>query len=44
MFKRLSGLTDELRRKIHSFALGTTLALAIILLGQLGGTCAISGQ
>ena len=44
MLRRLSGLTDELRRKIHSFALGTTLALGVILLSQLGQSCAISGQ
>lgn len=44
MFKRLGMLVDELRRRIHSFALGTTLALGVILLSQLGQSCAISGQ
>jgi hypothetical protein len=44
MFRRLGLLTDELRRKIHSFALGTTLALAVLLAGQLGQTCALAGQ
>jgi len=44
MLRRLSELTDELVRKIHSFALGTTLALGVILLSQLGQSCAISGQ
>jgi hypothetical protein len=44
MLEWLSRLTDELRRKIHSFALGTTLALGVILLGQLGQGCAITGQ
>lgn len=44
MLKRLGVLTGELCRKIHSFALGTTLALSVILLSQLGQSCAISGQ
>ena len=44
MLKRLSVFAGELRRKIHSFALGTTLALGVILLSQLGQSCAISGQ
>jgi hypothetical protein len=44
MFRRLGGFVDEIRPKIHSFALGTTLALGVILLGQLGQSCAISGQ
>jgi hypothetical protein len=44
MLDRLGGLTSEVRRKIHSFALGSTLALGVILLSQLGQSCAISGQ
>jgi hypothetical protein len=44
MLKRLGGLTGEVRRRIHSFALGTTLALGVILVSQLGQSCAISGQ
>lgn len=34
MWKRLSKLTREARWKIHSFALGTTVALGAASLGQ----------
>ena len=44
MLDRLGGLTTEVRRKIHSFSIGTTLALGVILLAQLGQSCALSGQ
>jgi hypothetical protein len=40
MSKRLSKLIYELRWRIHSFALGTTLALGTLMLGQ---GCAASG-
>jgi hypothetical protein len=34
MLKRLSKLTSEFRWKIHSFALGATVALGTAMLGQ----------
>jgi hypothetical protein len=40
MLKRLSKLIHELRWKIHSFALGATVALSTVVLGQ---GCAGSG-
>jgi hypothetical protein len=43
----LSKLSQKLRQtgtKIHSFTLGTTLALFAVLLSQAGQSCAISGQ
>jgi hypothetical protein len=40
MAQRLSGLTRELRWKVHGFALGMTLALGMPLLGQ---SCAATG-
>lgn len=39
----LGALTGEVRRKIHSFALGSTLALGVIAAGHLGQSCALSG-
>jgi hypothetical protein len=43
MFKWLGKLSDEVRRKIHSFALGSTLAMAVIFAGGLGEICTLSG-
>ncbi len=44
MWKRLSQLVLELRRRIRSIVLGTTLALATVLLSQFGQSCAATGQ
>lgn len=44
MLKRLSEHAGELRRKMHSFAMGTTVALGVILASRLGQSCVISGQ
>jgi hypothetical protein len=44
MLDKLSELTRKLGARIHSFALGTTIALGAVLLSQASQSCAISGQ
>lgn len=44
MLDKLSKLARKLGTRIHSFALGTTIALGAVLLSQAGQSCAISGQ
>jgi hypothetical protein len=44
MFRRFGHLPAEVRRKIHSFSVGTTLALGVIVANQLGQSCALTGQ
>jgi hypothetical protein len=41
---RLSEHLQNLGRRLHSFSLGSTLALLAVLLGQMGQSCAITGQ
>ena len=44
MLDKLSELTRKLGRRLHAFALGTTLALGAVLFSLMGQSCAISGQ
>ena len=40
----LSELAHSLGKRLHAFALGTTLALGAVLFSLVGQSCAISGQ
>lgn len=44
MLEKLSELARRLGRRLHAFALGTTIALGAVLFSQVGQSCAISGQ
>jgi hypothetical protein len=44
MFERLSKPVHEFRARIRSVVLGSTIALAVILLSQFGQGCATTGQ
>jgi hypothetical protein len=44
MLSKLDELLRRWRTKIHSFTLGTTLALGAILASQVGQTCTLGGQ
>lgn len=44
MLNKLGGLVRRAGRRLHAFAIGTTLALAAVLFSQVGQSCAISGQ
>ncbi|MFN2219204.1 MAG: hypothetical protein ACK2UA_11405 [Anaerolineae bacterium] len=44
MLDRVSELTRRAGKRLHAFAIGTTLALGAVLFSQVGQSCAISGQ
>ena len=44
MLRELSEKLRKLSNKIHSFTLGTTIALLAVLLSQAGQSCTLSGQ
>jgi hypothetical protein len=44
MLDKLGKLARKLGRRLHAFALGTTLALGAVLFSLVGQSCAISGQ
>ena len=44
MLDKLGELTRKFGKRLHAFALGTTLALGAVLFSQVGQSCAISGQ
>jgi hypothetical protein len=44
MLSKLGELARHTGKRLHAFALGTTLALAAVLFSQVGQSCAISGQ
>jgi hypothetical protein len=44
MLDKLSELARRASRRLHAFAIGTTLALGAVLFSQVGQSCAISGQ
>jgi hypothetical protein len=44
MKEKLVQLLHQAQSKIRSIILGTTLALATILMSQFGGSCATTGQ
>ena len=44
MLYKLSELARRTGRRLHAFAIGSTLALGAVLFSQVGQSCAISGQ
>lgn len=44
MLDKWSESAQRFGARIHSFAVGTTIALGAVLLSQAGQSCAISGQ
>jgi hypothetical protein len=44
MLNKLRKLARRAGRRLHAFALGSTLALGAVLFSQVGQSCAISGQ
>lgn len=44
MLRELNEKLHKLSNKIHSFTLGTTIALLAVLLGQASQSCTLAGQ
>ena len=44
MLRKLGDKLRKLRNKIHSFTLGTTIALLAVLQSQTSQSCALAGQ
>ena len=44
MLRKLSEKLRKLSNRLHSFTLGTTIALFAVLLSQAGQSCALTGQ